>query len=363
MASQKNKNHNLHKTFLSLAFEKAKINLGKTKLNPTVGCVLVKNGSVISSGKTSINGRPHAEYNALINEKNAEDSDLYVTMEPCIHYGLTPPCTNLIKKKGIKRVFYSFNDIDKRTAKKSKKILSKEKILVKKISINNFKNFYQSYFFVKQNMIPFMDAKIAISKDYFTIKKGSKWITNNLSRKRAHLLRSQYDCILSTSESVNKDNSLLNCRLNGFNQNKPDLAIVDLKLKIKKKLDLYKLKGKRKIFIITSNYKSKMISFLKKKGIKIILIKSLKEKHDFIALFKILKKKGYNRMLLESGLKFLNTLIKNKLIFNLYVFQSSKKLEKLGSNNSTTRYIKKMNFNNKINVNLNGDKLYRFFIK
>ena len=89
----------------------------------------------------------------------------------------------------------------------------------------------------------------------------------------------------------------------------------------------------------------------------------MKEKFDFISLFKMLRKYGYNRILVESGLKFLNTLIKNKLIFNLYIFQSSKKLEKLGSNNSTTRYIKKMNFNNKINVNLNGDKLYRFFIK
>ena len=65
MVSQKNKNSNLHKIFLNLAFEKAKINLGKTKLNPTVGCVLVKNNSVISSGYTSIGGRPHAEYNAL----------------------------------------------------------------------------------------------------------------------------------------------------------------------------------------------------------------------------------------------------------------------------------------------------------
>ena len=99
MASQKNKNPNLHKIFLNLAFEKAKINLGKTKLNPSVGCVLVKNDSVISSGCTSIGGRPHAEYNALKFKKNLKNTDLYVTMEPCVHYGLTPPCTNLIKKK------------------------------------------------------------------------------------------------------------------------------------------------------------------------------------------------------------------------------------------------------------------------
>ena len=359
MASQKNKNPNLHKIFLNLAFEKAKINLGKTKLNPSVGCVLVKNNSVISSGHTSIGGRPHAEYNALKLKKNIKNSDLYVTMEPCVHYGQTPPCTNLIKKKRIKRVFYSFNDSDKRTANKSKKILSKKKIEVRKILLNNYKNFYKSYFAIHKNVIPFIDAKIAISKDYFTIKKGSRWITNYLSRNRAHLLRSQYDCILSTSKSINKDNSLLNCRLNGFNNYKPDLMIIDLKFRIKKKLDLFKFSRKRKIFIITSNLKSKKISYFKKKGVKIVFIKSLKSKFDFISLFKILKKYGYNRILLESGLIFLNALIKNKLILNLYVFQSSKKLRKFGSNNSTVNFIKNMNLTRKIKANLNGDNLYK----
>jgi len=107
-----------HSNFLKLAFNIAKINLGKTNLNPSVGCVVVKDNSVISSGYTSLSGRPHAEFNALKSKKNFKNSDLYVTMEPCTHYGVTPPCTNIIAKKGIKRVFFSFNDIDKKTAKK-----------------------------------------------------------------------------------------------------------------------------------------------------------------------------------------------------------------------------------------------------
>ena len=348
---------------LDLAFQNAKINLGKTKLNPSVGCVVVKNEVVVSSGYTSIGGRPHAEYNALKLNKDFKNSDLYLTMEPCTHYGLTPPCTNLIKKKGIKRVYYSFNDIDERTANKSKKVLNKKNILVRRVRLNSFKDFYQSYYSIKKDVIPLVDAKIAISKDYYSIQKGSKWITNHLSRKRVHLIRSEYDCILSTSKSINKDNSLLNCRLKGFDDKKPDLIIIDLNLKVKKTLNLFKISKKRRILIITSSTNKRKILYFKKKGIKIIFVKSLKTKSNFISLFMILKKRGYNRLLVESGLIFLNTLIKNKLVSNLYLFQTEKKLGKTGINNSTSKFIKQMNLKNKIKVNLNGENLYKLEIK
>ena len=94
-----------HSHYLKLAFNIAKTNLGKTSNNPSVGCVVVKNESVISSGVTSLKGRPHAEYNALKISKNFNKASLYVTMEPCTHFGQTPPCTNLIKKRNKKCFF------------------------------------------------------------------------------------------------------------------------------------------------------------------------------------------------------------------------------------------------------------------
>ena len=167
-----------HNHFLNLAFNLAKINLGKTNLNPSVGCVVVKDNSVISSGITSINGRPHAEAIALNKNINFKGSSVYVTMEPCTHYGLTPPCTNIIKKKGVKKVFYTFDDIDIRTTKKSKIDLLKKNIKVYKKKIKNFKDFYQSYFINKNYDLPLIDAKIALSKDNYSINKKEKWITN-----------------------------------------------------------------------------------------------------------------------------------------------------------------------------------------
>ena len=352
-----------HNNFLKLAFNIAKVNLGKTGKNPSVGCVVVKNNSVISSACTSINGRPHAEFNALKSQKNFKNSDLYVTLEPCTHYGITPPCTNIIAKKGVKRVYFSFDDSDKRTAKRSKKKLRKKKIKVYKKLNNNFKDFYQSYFLNQKHNTSFIDAKIAISKDYLTINKKAKWITNSLSRRRTHLIRSEYDAIISTSKSINKDNSLLNCRLPGFNNNKPDLIIIDLMLKIKTNLSLFKNINKRKILIVTLISDSKKIFYLRKKGVKIILIKSLDSKKDFINLFKILKKYAYTRILVESGLIFLNKLLKENLIFNLYVFQRSSKLGRNGRNNTSNKLLKKLTLKKKVNVNLSGDKLYKIKFK
>ena len=160
-----------HNHYLELAFHLAEKNLGQTKLNPSVGTVIVKNGAVISSGVTSFKGRPHSEFNALHNLKNCSGASLYTTLEPCTHYGKTPPCTNQIIKSKIKRVIYSSNDIDKRTSKKAYSLLKSKKINVKKgILISESKKFYKKYFQQKVDKKPFVAAKIACSNDFFVIK-------------------------------------------------------------------------------------------------------------------------------------------------------------------------------------------------
>ena len=347
-----------HNHYLDLAFNLAEKNLGKTKLNPSVGTVIVKNGTVISSGVTSLNGRPHSEYNALKDLKNCSGASLYTTLEPCTHFGKTPPCTNIIIRKKIKDVFYSSEDPDVRTFRKAKKILSKKGIKTKIIKSKRYIKFYKSYFINKKLCAPFVTAKIAISKDFFTINKKEKWITNKISRNKVHLLRSKHDCVLSTSKSINRDNSLLNCRINGFNNNKPDLFIIDLKLKLKKKLSLNKYLKIRKTYLITYKTNASNTSLYKKLGYKVILINKLEDKNDLNFLYKKIYKMGYSRMLIEAGLTFLNNLIKNKMIHELYIFKSNKKLGKNGKNNSTTRYLKKIH-PKLITINLNGDKLLR----
>ncbi len=347
-----------HNYYLDLAFQLAERNLGQTGLNPSVGTVVVKNGTVISFGVTSINGKPHSEFNALNKLKNCSGASLYTTLEPCVHFGRTPPCVNIIMQKKIKKVYYAFEDPDPRTFKKAKKILNKKGIKCKLIRTKKYGKFYKSYFINKKLSIPLINAKIAISKDYLTINKKNKWITNKTSRKNVHLLRSRYDCILSTSKSINHDDSLLNCRINGLKNNKPDLFIVDINLRLKKVLSLNNYIKNRKIYIITNKKNASRTLIYKKKGYKIIFIKCLNDKDDFNLLFKKIYKLGYSRMLIEVGLTFLNILLKNKTIHDLYIFKSSKKLGNNGKNNSTSKYLKKI-FPKLLTINLNGDNLLK----
>jgi len=133
MSTKKDNFSTKDKNYMKLAINLARARNGMTGENPSVGCVIVKNDKIISIGQTGFNGRPHAETNAISNSSQSLiGSKIYITLEPCNHYGKTPPCTSSIIKNGIKEVFYSINDIDKKVKGKSYKILSKENIKVKK---------------------------------------------------------------------------------------------------------------------------------------------------------------------------------------------------------------------------------------
>ena len=321
--------------YTKLAFNQAEINLGSTSTNPSVGCVIVKNDSVISSSCTSLNGRPNAETQALNKKINFKNAKMFLTLEPCSHYGLTPPCIKKIIKKKIDKVFFSIDDVDPRSKNLAKKILGNYKISVEKYILKKYANqFYKSYFNQIKKKLPLIDAKIAISNDYLTINKKNKWITNNNSRKVTHLLRSKYNCILSTSQTLNEDNSMLNCRIEGLEKKSPDVVILDRFFKIKKNLNIFKKKQFRKIYLVVEVKNIKKEKYLKKLGVVVITLD--KHEKELNKLLFILKNMGFHRILIESGVTLLNVFLKKKLINNLYVFKSSNNIKKFGYNNSST---------------------------
>ena len=357
-----------HNFFMSLALLQAQKNLGRTRKNPSVGCVIVKNQNVISASSTGVNGRPHAEVNALSFSKNTvKGSDLYVTLEPCSHHGVTPPCTSAIIKKGIKRVFFSVHDPDIRSYKKSSKLLENKNIKVKKnIYVYKIKNFYKSYMKFKTNKLPHVTAKLAISKDSFANNKLNKWITNKFSRGRVHLMRSYHDIILTSASTVIADNPRYNCRIDGLDKNSPAKVILDKNLKIPLNSNIIKLGNKNKTLIFYNKINEKKIHKLKKYKIKLIKFNLNKNANfDLKEILIKIKSLGYSRIFVESGIKLMNNFLNENLVDDLYIFKSSKKIGKYGFNNFK-KSIKHFTNGKKttiFNINLHGDKMFLYNLK
>ena len=237
MSTRKDKFSKKDKKYMELALSLAKARHGHTGVNPSVGCVIVKDDEIISIGQTNYKGTPHAEYNAINNANiNLEGSKMFVTLEPCNHYGKTPPCTNLIIKNKIKEVIYSVEDIDKKVKGKSFKILRTKNIITKKgLLKKDVSKFYSTYFFNRKNKSPYITGKIATSKNNIIYSKKSKRITDKNSDKLTHFLRYTNDSIMISYKTLNKDNPKLNCRLGGLKTFSPIRIILDNNLDIKKK--------------------------------------------------------------------------------------------------------------------------------
>ena len=352
-----NQNNNLRENFyMNLALEQANHNLGQTRTNPSVGCVIVNDDTVISAGCTQRNGRPHAEFEAINKIKGkSKNLHLYVTLEPCSHYGITPPCTNLIYKKKIKKVFFSINDPDKRSYKKSVTFFKKRKIKVKTgILSSKVNDFYRSYINFKTNNLPYVSAKIAVSDDYYTVNNKNKWITNKYSRGRVHLLRSKHDCILTSGRTIKIDNPNLNCRINGLEKNSPTRVIINKNLDISIKSKIVQTSNLYTTIIFFNKRNKKKIRQLKKLKIKLIH-QSLNKNGDFdlIKILKTLKFFGYSRIFVESGQNLITKFLSKKLVNILYVFKSQFKLGRNGRNNfkkSINLYIKKKSHVKKVNL-------------
>ena len=353
--------------FMDLALMHAGKNLGNTKSNPSVGCVVVKNNCVISAGNTGINGTPHAEVVALTKSPIIKNCNLYVTLEPCSHYGKTPPCVNEIIKRKIKKVFFSVYDPDSRAFNKSKDFFKRKGIKVNN-GINNkkVKNFYRSYFLYKIRKKPFVTLKLAISKDFKTINKKKKWITNFYSRSRVHLMRSMHDCIITSSRTIIKDNPLLDCRIDGLESSSPDIAILDKNLVIPLKSRVINTYRNNSIIIFYNKNDIKKIKLLKKK--KVRLIKIPLNANNQLNLENILEKiykRGLSRVFLECGERLASSFLRENLVDDFKIFISKYKIGKKGSG-SIKKYFMTFLKNKKSSlekVNLYGEKLISYKIK
>ena len=363
MSSKKNKFSKKDIKYMSLALNLAKARHGLTGLNPSVGCVIVKNDEIISIGQTGYKGKPHAEHNAIKNSiENLNGAKMYITLEPCNHYGQTPPCTKEIIKNKISEVIYSIDDVDKKVRGKSFKILNTKKIKVRKgLLKKKINDFYTSYFFNRRKKNPFVTGKIAVSKNNLIYSKEKKRITNIYSDNFTHFLRYKNDSLMISVKTLNKDNPKLNCRLVGLNKFSPKRIILDNNLEMKINSYIFKTANKKNTIVFYKNASKLTICRFKKKGIHLIKSKLINNRYfDFKLILKKLYNLGCRNLLVEGGNDLTKSVLKEKLFNQFYLFKSPINLSKLVDHKELNcfKYLS-LNYKNKrkINTTLGKDSI------
>ena len=363
MSSRKDKFSSEDKYFMNIAINLAYNHKRFTGENPSVGCVIVKNNQILSFGTTSFFGRPHAEINALTTNKNTIGSTVYLTLEPCTHFGKTPPCTNALIKAKVKRVVYSIEDSDFRTSNKSKKILHKKKITVHSgLLKSKSKKLYNQYSYSKKNNLPYITAKLACSND-LKIFNNSNYISSKHSRNLSHILRAKNLGILTTYKTINIDNPKLDCRIDGLRKFSPVKIIIDRDLRIKK--NSYILKNGNKTIIFHSSKNKIKLDYLKSIGVRTYFININQKNYlNILDIFKKLYQLSISSILIESGPKFLNEILNTNKVNEFFLFKSDIKIPKskaIHVHNLIKIIKKKYKYSKNVNSYLDNDSLLHYY--
>ena len=315
--------------WMNLALYHANQGLGFTNFNPSVGCVIIKNGKLLSYARTSDGGQEHAEEIAIKRAgTNLKNSTIYVTLEPCAHHRKDGSCLNKILDSSVKRVVIGCFDPDLRTNG-----LSIKKLLDNKIDVSYGCMENECFDLIKgfksriDNNRPYITFKIATSLDGMLSLSNleSKWITNKQTRHFIHLYRARSDAILTGVNTIIYDNPLLNCRIEGLEKFSPYVYILDTKLKVPLSSKILK-DNNSTIFTSTKTNKNLVNNMISKK-LNIEFVEENKSgKLDLISICRNLSKKKINNLLVEAGSNLFTSFLKDNLIDKIILCRSGKLL-------------------------------------
>ncbi len=303
---------------------------GRTLPNPAVGAVIVKEGRIISTGYHRKAGLPHAERVAIERAgREAKGSTLYVTLEPCNHYGRTPPCTEAIISAGIKRVVIGALDPNP-VASGGVERLRKAGIEVEVgVLERECRELVEDFVFNLNSSRPFLSLKLASTLDGALADKSgnSKWITSKESRAFVHKLRSWHNGVMVGIGTVLKDDPLLTVREYRV-ESQPLAVVVDPKLKIPTNCRLVKERAKELIVITEQDsllsYKA---GILKDLGVRLLPVFGAEGKIDLKEALTALKEEfSLYSLLCEGGSRLAGELLKASLVNKLYLFYAPKAL-------------------------------------
>lgn len=276
---------------------------GGVNPNPLVGAVIVKDGRIIGEGWHKQFGGPHAERNALAScTGSAKEAVLYVTLEPCCHYGKTPPCTEAILESGIRRVVVGAADPNPLVAGKGIRFLKEQGILVEEgVLEKECKELnYVFYHYIKTRM-PYVVMKYAMTMDgkIAAVSGKSKWITGELAREHVQKDRNRYFSIMTGVGTVIADDPLLTCRYPGGRN--PVRIICDTSLKTPLESKIIKTAGSVPTIIATGCLDENVIKLYQKAGCQIYTVPTKNGHIDLKKLMEMLGEAGIDSVLMEGG--------------------------------------------------------------
>lgn len=320
--------------YMKRAIALAKKGMGYTSPNPMVGCVVVKDGRIISEGYHERCGAFHAERNALLCcEEDTNGAELYVTLEPCCHYGKTPPCTEIIMEKGIAKVYVGAMDSNPLVAGKGIRILREAGIQVETgILEEECRRLNEVFFHYMEKSLPFVAMKYAMTLDgKIACESGdSKWVTGEAARAYVQQLRKRYTGIMVGIETVLLDDPMLTCRI--APECNPIRIICDSRLRIPLDSNIVKTAKEVPTYVAYSTNEEGMkiaaeslqykISALQEAGVNLIVTSG--EQVNLPELMQELTRRKVDSILLEGGGTLNASMLKNGLVNRVHAFISPK---------------------------------------
>ena len=311
--------------YMQLAIELAKKGMGYTSPNPMVGCVVVKQDKIVTQGYHERYGEYHAERNALTRYPgDLTGAEMYVTLEPCCHHGNTPPCTDIIIEKGIRKVYVGSMDPNPKVAGKGVQILRDHGIEIETgilekecLALNevffHFITTKRPYVVMKYAMT--LDGKIAASTG------DSKWVTGEEARRHAHFLRKKYRAIMVGIGTVLADNPLLNCRIeDGVD---PIRVVCDSHLRIPADSQIVKTAQNIPTIVCFAKGDDGKIKQLQEAGVEVLQCER-QGRVDLDTLMKVLGQRNIDSVLIEGGGTLHGTVLKAGLVNEIYGYIAPK---------------------------------------
>jgi diaminohydroxyphosphoribosylaminopyrimidine deaminase/5-amino-6-(5-phosphoribosylamino)uracil reductase len=315
--------------YMRIALSLAKRGRGKVSPNPLVGAVLVKKGRIVGKGFHQTAGGPHAEVNAMkAAGDKARGADLYINLEPCCHYGKTPPCTDTLLQHKIKRVFVGMVDPNPLVSGKGLERLIKAGIRVKtgilEAEARKLNEVFIKYITRK---MPFVILKVASTIDgkIATRTGDARWITGEKARSFVHQLRNEVEAVLVGIGTVKRDNPLLTTRLSQGKGRDPHRIVIDTNLTLPLSSKLLHLNSPaRTIIVAAHNASTRKMRKLKELGATILTIPTRKGRLNLRELLKELGKMEITSIMVEGGREIFTSFLEQGLADKLYLFYAPK---------------------------------------